>query len=91
MIKYLTKTVEEYWIHTLEEVEEFHTEVQKDGEKQGYQVSSFGYVEKPIKDSGEIIDSYFIVKVTKGFDDNKTPMESPLVGIDYNRGGNFLA
>ena len=86
MIKYLIKTVEEYWQPDRESVESFHKWLQEDGVKQGYQVAAFGYTEKPIKEGKEIIYSYFLVKVTKQFDDAKEPEEAPLAYITYDRG-----
>lgn len=85
MVKYLVKTVEEYWQPDRDSVERFHKWLQEDGEMQGYQLSGFAYSEKPIKEGKEIIDSYFIVKVTKQFDDAKEPEEAPLINISYNR------
>lgn len=89
MIKYLIKTTEEYWIPDLDSVESFHKRLQKDGEEQGYQLAAFGYTEKPIKEGKEIIDSYFIVKATKLFDDAKEPTEAPLNTITYDRRNDF--
>ena len=89
MIKYLLKTTEEYWQSDRESVESFHKWLQEDGEKQGYQVATFGYTEKPIKEGKEVIDSYFIVKVTKIFDDAKEPEEAPLNYITYDRHNDY--
>ena len=89
MIKYLLKTTEEYWQSDREAVESFHKWLQEDGEKQGYQVAAFGYTEKPIKEGKEVIDSYFIVKVTKVFDDAKEPEEAPLNYITYDRHNDY--
>ena len=89
MIKYLLKTTEEYWQSDRESVESFHKWLQEDGEKQGYQVAAFGYTEKPIKEGKEVIDSYFIVKVTKFFDDAKEPEEAPLNYITYDRNNEY--
>ena len=85
MIKYLLKTTEEYWQSDRESVESFHKWLQEDGEKQGYQVAAFGYTEKPIKEGKEVIDSYFIVKVTKVFDDAKEPEGIPMETVNYVR------
>ena len=89
MIKYLIKTTEEYWLSTRDDVENFHRAIQEDGEKQGYQVAAFGYTEKPIKEGKEIVDNYYIVKVTKLFDDAKEPEEAPLSQITYDRSNAF--
>ena len=89
MIKYLIKTTEEYWLSTLDDVENFHRALQEDGEKQGYQVAAFGYSEKPIKEGKEVIDNYYIAKVTKLFDDAMEPAEAPLNTITYDRANAF--
>lgn len=89
MIKYLIKTSEEYWQPDLDSVESFHKWLQKDGEKQGYQIAAFGYTEKPIKEGKEVIDSYFIVKVSKVFDNAKEPEEAPLNYITYDRANDY--
>lgn len=89
MIKYLIKTTEEYWLSTRDDVENFHRAIQEDGEKQGYQVAAFGYTEKSIKEGKEVIDNYYIVKVTKLFDDAKEPEEAPLNQITYDRSNAF--
>lgn len=86
MIHYLVKTTEEYWQPNLDSVEAFHKALQEDGEKQGYQVSAFSYTEKPVKEGGEVIDSFFITKVTKLFDDAKSPEKAPMrgMGVSYD-------
>lgn len=89
MVKYLIKTTEEYWIPDLDSVESFHKRLQEDGEEQGYQLAAFGYTEKPVKEGKEVIDSYFIVKATKLFDDAKEPTEAPLNTITYDRRNGF--
>ena len=89
MIKYLIKTTEEYWQPDLGSVESFHKWLQEDGQKQGYQVCGFSYSEKPVKEGKEVIDTYFIVKVIKQFDDAKEPTEAPLNSITYDRGNDY--
>lgn len=89
MIKYLIKTTEEYWIPDLDSVESFHKRLQEDGAEQRYQLAAFGYTEKPVKEGKEIVDSYFIVKATKLFDDAKEPTEAPLNTITYDHCNGF--
>lgn len=81
--KFLLKTIEEYWLSDLATVESFHKELQQDAINQDYQLSGFAYVEKPIKEGKEVIDSYFIVKVTKIFDDSKEPEKLPIDMVIY--------
>lgn len=90
MIKYLLKTTEEYWQPDRDSVEAFHKQLQEDSQVQGYQLCGFAYTEKPIKEGKEVVDTYFIVKVTKQFDDAKEPTEAPLNYITYSRGMSHL-
>lgn len=83
--KFLLKTTEEYWIPDLESVESFHKELQHDAVEQDYQLTGFAYTEKPIKEGKEVIDSYFIVKATKVFDDAKEPEGTPMETVKYER------
>lgn len=83
MLKYICKTNEEYYIKSLAEVKDFHKELEDDSVAQDYNLSGFSWTEKPIKESGETIDSYFIVKVVKIFDDPKDPAGVPLKEVRY--------
>jgi len=83
--KFLLKTTEEYWLSDLVTVESFHKELQQDAIDQGYQLTSFAYTEKPIKEGKEVVDSYFIVKVVKVFDDAKEPEGIPMETVNYER------
>lgn len=83
--KFLLKTTEEYWLSDLVTVESFHKELQQDAIDQDYQLTSFAYTEKPIKEEKEVVDSYFIVKVTKVFDDAKEPEGMPMETVNYVR------
>lgn len=85
MKKFLLKTTEEYWLATLADVEAFHKELQADAINQEYQLTGFAYTEKPIKEGKEVVDTYFIVKATKVFDDTKEPEGVPMEGIVYER------
>ena len=83
--KFLLKTTEEYWLSDLVTVESFHKELQQDAIDQCYQLTSFAYTEKPIKEGKEVVDSYFIVKVVKVFDDAKEPEGIPMETVNYER------
>lgn len=83
--KFLLKTTEEYWLSDLVTVESFHKELQQDAIDQGYQLTAFAYTEKPIKEGKEVVDSYFIVKATKVFDDAKEPEGTPMETVNYVR------
>ena len=88
--KFLLKTTEEYWLSDLVTVESFHNELQQDAIDQDYQLTSFAYTEKPIKEGKEVVDSYFIVKVTKVFDDAKEPEGMPMETVNYVRRDSIL-
>lgn len=83
--KFLLKTTEEYWLSDLTTVESFHKELQRDAIDQDYQLTAFAYNEKPIKEGKEVVDSYFIVKVTKVFDDSKEPEGEIMETVRYQR------
>lgn len=83
--KFLLKTTEEYWLTDLDTVKSFHKELQQDAIDQNYQLTSFAYTEKPIKEGKEVVDSYFIVKVVKVFDDAKEPEGIPMETVKYER------
>ena len=83
--KFLLKTTEEYWLSDITTVESFHKELQQDAVNQDYQLTGFAYTEKPIKEGKEVVDSYFIVKVTKVFDDAKEPAGVPMETVTYER------
>lgn len=83
--KFLLKTTEEYWLSDITTVESFHKELQQDAVNQDYQLTGFAYIEKPIKEGKEVVDSYFIVKVTKVFDDAKEPAGIPMETVTYER------
>jgi hypothetical protein len=59
-----------YRVHTVDEVEQLH-EVLKNDSK--FELMSFSYTTKYIKQKGEIIDEYQIVKAKLVFADEKYP------------------
>lgn len=83
MIRYLLKSAEEYRLESLDDVVNFRTWLYRDATAQNYAINSFGYVEKPIKEGKETIDTYFVVKVQKKFEDEKDPMKYN-TGITYS-------
>lgn len=83
--KFLLKTTEEYWLSDIDTVKSFHKELQQDAIDQDYQLNGFAYTEKPIKEGKEVVDSYFVVKVTKIFDNAKEPEGVPMESVTYER------
>lgn len=82
-VKYLLKATEEYRLESLEDVKQFHESMEKDAETQDYTLGSFGWVEKPIKEGKEVVDSYFVVKLVKIFDEAKDPEKAPMKSVTY--------
>ena len=82
---FLIKTTEEYWLANRESVESFHKDLLQDAIVQQYTLNSFSYKENYIKEGKEVVDSYFIVKVTKVFDDAKEPEGMPMETVNYVR------
>lgn len=80
--RFLIKSTSEYRLETLEEVEAFHKELQKQAVSGGYTLSAFSWTEKYIKSKGEIVDSYFHVKCTFIFNELKNP-ENHFFSVDF--------
>ena len=73
MVHFLIKNTAEYRIETIEDVKKFHQELLEQAEADGYFLTNFSWTEKFIKESKEIIGSYFQVKATFQFNDLKEP------------------
>lgn len=82
-VKYLLKATEEYRLESLEDVKQFHDAMEKDADSQDYTIGSFGWTEKPVKEGKEIVDSYYIVKLMKQFDEAKDPEKAPMKAVTY--------
>ena len=70
MIKYLINDVTTYRVSTVAEVEELHNELLADS---SFDLTAFSYTTKYIKEKGEIVDEYQIVKAKKVFNNEKEP------------------
>lgn len=73
MVKALIKSVNTFRLERLEDVEAFHKELQEKAMDGGYQLTDFKYSVKPVKESGETIDEYFVVSYAVVLDDVKEP------------------
>lgn len=73
MLHFVIKNTAEYRIDTIDEVVKFRDELQAQATEDGYSLSAFGYSQKLVKEKGEVIDSYFIVKATLSINDPKEP------------------
>lgn len=83
MLKWLLKNTAEYRFEDIADVRNFERKCREDAALRGYQVSSFNYTEKEIKVEGEVVDSYFICKISTVFNAAKDP-EVNVVGVDYD-------
>ena len=76
---YLVKTTDVYRVDSVGEVEQFHKDLKGDPH---FELESFAYQQKQVKQKGEIVDEYCLVTVKKKFNDPKEPTSD--VSIDYN-------
>lgn len=79
-MRYLTGVTETYRVATVEQVEQFHTELKNDPR---FTLVSFGYKTKYIKEKKEIVEEYQLVTVKKAFNDEKEP--DGQIEITYER------
>lgn len=70
MVKYLLKITEEYRLESMEDVKALQEEFKANPQ---YTLASYSWVEKPIKEGGEVIDAFYQVKATKVFQEIKDP------------------
>ena len=88
MIKYLIKSVNEFRIETMSEIEEFHKQLQSKAENEGFTLGSFSWTEKTTKEKGEVIETYYQVKAQFIFNTLRDP-ERPLKSIEFNQIDSF--
>ena len=74
MHHFIIKNTAEYRVETIDEVVSFREELQRQAAQDGYSLSAFAYSEKLVKEKGEIVDTYYIVKATFSINDAKDPM-----------------
>lgn len=70
MTKYLINDVTTYRVATVADVEELHEELLADS---NFDLTAFSYTTKYIKEKGEIVDEYQVVKAKKVFNNEKEP------------------
>lgn len=85
MIKYLINDVTTYRVDTVAEVEKLHEELLSDP---SFELTAFSYTTKYIKQKGEIVEEYQVVKAKKVFNNEKEPDKNIEV-IYQTAGGNF--
>ena len=76
---YLVKTTDVYRVDSVGEVEQFHKDLKGDPH---FELESFAYQQKQVKQKGEIVDEYCLVTVKKKFNDPKEPTSA--VNPAYN-------
>lgn len=81
MSKFLVKTVDVYRVDTVSEVEQFHQDLKNSKE---FELASFAYQQKQVKQKGEIIDEYCLVSVKKVFNSEKEPTNQIDVFYGYD-------
>ena len=70
MSKYLVQTVETIRVGTTQEVDQLQKEFQNDS---SYFLAKFEYTHKEIRERGEVVEEYELVKATKVFNNVKEP------------------
>ena len=69
-MEYLINTVVTYRVHTVEEAEAMHEKFKNDGR---FELVQFSYTTKDIKEKGEVVDQYQVVKMKLIFTNEKEP------------------
>lgn len=69
-MEYLITAVNTYRVHTVSDVEDLHEKLKKDPH---FELVAFSYTTKFIKQKGEVVDEYQVVKAKMVFADEKYP------------------
>lgn len=83
-MKYLTKTTETYRVDSEAEVLEM---IKTAKESATWTLEGHNSKKKQIKQKGEIVDEYFLLTLTKSFNDEKEPMSD--IEISYGEESSF--
>lgn len=83
-VHWILKNTTEYRIDTIEEVEQFHQQLQDQAAEGGYTLTSFSWTKKEIVKQGELFDEYYICKVTFTINNPKEP-ELPFFSVTLER------
>lgn len=73
MRHFVIKNTAEYRVETIEDVVAFREELQKQAAQDGYSLSAFSYSEKLVKERGEVVDNFYVVKAVFTVNDVKEP------------------
>lgn len=79
-MRYLIEVTEKIRVGTVAEVEKLHSELKQDGM---FTLKKFEYTHKEIKEKGEVVEEYELVKVTKVFNVEKTPDSE--ITVEYSK------
>lgn len=69
-MEYLIAAVNTYRVHTVSDVEDLHEKLKNDPH---FELVAFSYTTKFIKQKGEVVDEYQVVKAKLVFTDEKYP------------------
>jgi len=69
-MRYLINATNTYRVHTVNDVEDLHEELKRDPH---FELVAFSYTTKFIKQKGEVVDEYQVVKAKLIFTDEKFP------------------
>ena len=67
MIKWLIKNTAEYRLETIEDVKKFEQQMREEAKEGDYTLTNFSYAEKEVKVKGEVVETYYQVKITTVF------------------------
>ena len=84
-MNYVTSVVEVIRVPNVEEVEKLHKELKEDRK---FELKKFEYTHKEVKQKGEVIDEYELVKATLVFNNEKEP--ESYVEIDFKVDAGFF-
>lgn len=80
-MNYLTKTVLTYRCPTLDAALELRKSLSA---TEGAELSSFSYMNKNIKEKGEVVEEYVLCKATLSFNDEKFPGTNIMVDFEVD-------
>ena len=84
-MNYITSIVEVIRVPNVDEVEKLHAELRED---RRFELKKFEYTHKEVKQKGEVIDEYELVKATLVFNNEKEP--ECYVKVDFSIDAGFF-
>lgn len=85
--KNLLKATIEFRVETKEEADELHKQFEKEAYEGGYTLTAWTETFKETKVKGEVIETYYVVKVTYIFDNAKEPINN-FNEVEFHQGAN---